>query len=112
MEKSKKMVPYLVVNAVVFYLSPLLIVDTGSAMILLLIIVPAACLVTAVVFGARQAFWRLYPVAVAVLFLPTLLLFYNSTAAPYALWYGLTALVGMALGSLARWLVVDRRASV
>ena len=33
MKKFKKMLPYLIINAIVFYLTPFMIKDTGSGML-------------------------------------------------------------------------------
>ena len=41
MKKFKKMLPYLIINAIVFYLTPFMIKDTGSGMLILLIGFPS-----------------------------------------------------------------------
>ena len=95
-----KIFPYLIVNVVAFYLFPIIIKDTGSAMIIMLAGIPLICLATAIVFGVKNSFQWLYPVIVALLFAPTIFIFYNSTAWVYIIAYGVVALVGNFIGKL------------
>lgn len=98
MKPLQAMLPYLVVIAADFYLLPLLIRNTGWAMLLLLVVIPLVCLACSVVYGWRYSFHGLYPVIVAVLFMPTIFLFYNSTAWVYIVAYGIIALLGNLIG--------------
>ena len=100
MKKLKDMIPYLTVIILDFYLLPFLIKDTGSAMLMLLIVVPLICFVCSVVYGAKNSFYLVYAIIVAILFIPTILIFYNSTAWIYIFGYGTIALVGNAIGAI------------
>ncbi len=100
MKNSLRMLPYLIVNAVAFYLLPIMIKDTGTAMGVMLIGIPVICFVTAIVFGVKNSFKWLYPVAVALIFAPTIFIFYNSTAWVYIIAYGVIAFVGNFIGKL------------
>jgi hypothetical protein len=100
MKNYLKALPYLVINAVAFYLFPILIKDTGSAMVIMLIGIPVLCFGAAVVFGVKNSFKWYYPAAVALLFVPTIFIFYNSTAWVYIIAYGLIALAGNYIGKL------------
>lgn len=95
-----KMQPYLIVQAAAFYLLPLTIKDTGMAMVVMLAGLPAVCFAVSFILGMKHTLqWR-YPFMVAFLFLPTLFIFYNSTAWVYAPGYGMIALAGSWLGGL------------
>lgn len=100
MKINLKVIPYLIVNALAFYLLPLLIQDTGSAMLILLIGMPFICFVTAVVFGAQNSFQWLYALIVAMLFIPSIFIFYNSSAWVYPVAYGILALIGNFIGKM------------
>ena len=100
MRINYKLIPYLLVNIAAFYFLPTVISDTGSAMAVMLIGIPAICFATAIVFGARHSFQWLYPVIVAVLFVPTVFIFYNSTAWVYSIAYGVIAAIGSFIGKL------------
>lgn len=94
------MLPYLIVIILDFYLLPLLIKDTGTAMLTLLVAVPLICGVCAVFYGARNGFNLLFCTLVMILYLPTIFIFYNSSAWVYIIGYGIVAIVGNAVGML------------
>ncbi len=100
MKNNVKVLPYLLVNIVAFYLLPAVIKDTGSGMTAMLIAIPLICFVIALVFGIKHSFNLLYPMAVALLFAPTIFIFYNSTAWVYIILYGVIALLGNFIGKL------------
>ena len=100
MGKIKGMLPDLAYVAAAFYLLPLLMRNTGGAMILMLVLLPLLCLLLSMFYGARRGFHPLYAVLVALLFVPSLFLYYNASAWVYAPAYGLIALAGNALGLL------------
>lgn len=102
MKQYQAMLPYLGVNAAVFYLLPLLIQDTGSGMVILLAMIPAVCLIVSVLFGIKHSFCWLYAPAVALLFLPTIFLFYNASAWVYVVGYAVIALLGNAIGAACK----------
>lgn len=93
------MLPYLGVIVSDFYLLPLLIKDTGSAIVVLLILVPFVCFACSLVYGARHSFHWSYAAMVAVLFTPTIFIFYNSSAWVYIIGYGVVALMGNLIGT-------------
>ena len=100
MKTNLKVLPYLLVNIVAFYLLPTMIKDTGSAMLVMLIGIPVICFVTSIVFGINHSFKLFYPITVALLFAPTVFMFYNSTAWVYIIVYGVIALIGNFIGKL------------
>ncbi|HPW53210.1 MAG TPA: hypothetical protein PK631_02445 [Erysipelotrichaceae bacterium] len=100
MESIKKMVPYLLVNIVAFYLLPLIAKDTESILFVLLIALPANCFVTAAVFGALNSFNLLYPIFVGLLFIPAVFIYLNESALFYCVIYGVIALMGNFIGML------------
>lgn len=87
-----------------FYLLPLLIVDTGSGMFILLLAVPAFCFAAGVIFGLLAGFRWYFPVALGLLFLPAVYLFMNSSALVYVPIYAVIGAVGEGLGWLIRHL--------
>jgi hypothetical protein len=100
MKINSKVFPYLAVNMVAFYLLPRAIRDTGSAMTVMLMGIPTICFITAIVFGMKHSFQLLYPIIIALLFSPTIFIFYNSTAWVYIIAYGVVAAVGNLIGKV------------
>ncbi|WIV11530.1 hypothetical protein [Proteiniborus sp. MB09-C3] len=101
MEKIKAMIPFLIAIILDFYLLPLLIKDTGIAMLMLLIIIPLICFICSFIYGIKRPFSIFYSVIVAFLFLPSILIFYNSSAWVYSIGYGVVALFGSFIGNYA-----------
>ncbi len=100
MSKLLKMMPYLVINILSFYLLPLLIQTTGTAIFILLIGIPLICFLTSFVYSTKNGFVWFYPVVISVLFIPTIFIFYNYTAWVYIFGYGIVALIGNLIGRL------------
>lgn len=89
---------YVAALAINFYVCPLVIQDTGSAIYILLFIMPLITFGCSVVYGIFQGFNFLLPVIVMVLFTPTLFIFYNESAGVYIVAYAVVALVGNGVG--------------
>lgn len=98
MEKLKKMLPYLLTIIGMFYLLPSLMKDTGSAIIILLILMPLGCFLTSLAYGVKNSFSWPYPIFVMLIFLPSIFIFYNESAMVYVFVYGLISLLGSFVG--------------
>jgi O-antigen/teichoic acid export membrane protein len=88
------------ITIISFYLFPLLIIDTGSGMFFLLLVVPIVCFVSALVYGFFVGFKWFYPIIVAILFVPTIFIYYNSSAFIYIIIYAAFAFIGIGIGGL------------
>lgn len=98
MDKIKKNWVYYFIILIAFYIVPMLIKDTGSGMFILLIVIPLITLITSIIYGLRNTFDFIYPLLVAILFIPTLFIYYNISAWVYIIAYSLIALIGEILG--------------
>ena len=98
MEKIKKNWIYYLIIFIAFYLVPILIKDTGSGMTILLIVIPLITLINSLIYGLRNIFDFIYPLVVAIMFIPTLFIYYNASAWIYIISYSLIALIGELLG--------------
>ncbi|NMM94371.1 hypothetical protein [Bifidobacterium oedipodis] len=83
-----------------FYALPLVMRDTGSAVVLMLIAMPLVLFATSVAYGLRHGWRYQYPIIVALLFVPTIFIFYNSSALIYIIVYGIIAVLGDAFGHI------------
>ena len=92
--------PYAALLAADFYLLPPLARDTGAAMLLMLCVMPLAAFITALACGMRRGFSPLLPAAAFALFLPTIPIYYNSSAWVYAVAYAVIVLAGNGVGRL------------
>lgn len=93
-EKVKKNMVFYFLLLVDFYIIPWLIKDTGSAMILMLVIMPLICFITSIFYGMRNGLDVWYILSVAMIFTPSIFIFYNSSAWVYIVGYAVIALLG------------------
>lgn len=93
-------VPYGIILVIDFYLLPFLAKDTGTAMLLLLCVMPFAAFVSAVIYGMRNGFCITLSIAALALFIPTIFIHYNTSAWIYAPAYAVIVLAGTGLGRL------------
>ena len=78
MDKLKKNMVFYLLLLIDFYIVPWFIKNTGSAMIVMLVIIPLICLITSVFYGIRNGFNFWYILIVAIMFAPSIFIFYNS----------------------------------
>lgn len=100
MDKIKNNLVYYFIVFIAFYLFPMLIKDTGSGMFILLIVIPLITFITSIIYGLKNTFDFLYPLIIAILFIPTLFIYYNISAWTYILVYSMIAVVGELLGKI------------
>lgn len=98
MDKIKKNWVYYFIIFIAFYIVPMLVKDTGSGIFILLIVIPLIMLITSFVYGLRNTFDFIYPLIVAILFIPTLFVYYNISAWSYIIVYSMIAVIGSLLG--------------
>lgn len=99
MKTIKSLIPYVLVTIAAFYLLPLFISDTGTGIILLLCIIPAICIFTAFIYGMKSSVNAfVLPIITALLFIPSIFIFFNHSAWIYPLVYGAISLVCALLG--------------
>jgi len=95
-----KMLPYLFIFIICYYIVPFIIVDTGTAMLLLLMIMPLLSFICPFIYGVRHGFNLLLAVCAGILFIPAVFIHYNKSAMAYAAVYGMIAMIGNAVGKI------------
>ena len=93
-----KLTPYLIILAMDFYLLPLFMQNTGAAMLGMLCIMPLIAFITAMVYGIRRGFNLWLAILAGIMFLPTVFIYYNSSAWIYAPLYAVIVLLGNGAG--------------
>lgn len=96
----KKYHPYIVI-VLSYYLLPFLIVDTGSAMFILLIILPVIVALNSSIYGYKSnKFDFVYNILVALLFIPVIYIHMNSSAWVYVLGYFVVSVLFNFIGKI------------
>lgn len=108
MKQYWKEILVLALQMVAFYILPLFAGPTDAMGLVLLIIL--ATFVLSVILGAISAskIKLLYPLAIAVIFIPSVFIYYNESALIHAVWYFVISAIGLSISSVTRWLVVRK----
>lgn len=99
-KKWTALAPYAMVLAADFYLLPLLVKNMGTVMLMMLCVMPLTAFICSILYGVLRGFDILLPVIAAVLFFPTILIYYNGSAWIYTLFYGMIVLAGNGIGGI------------
>lgn len=102
MNKLKNNTVFYLLLLIDFYVIPSFIQDTGSAMIMMLIIMPLICLIISIFYGIRNGLDFGYVLMVALLFIPSIFIFYNSSAWIYVFGYAAIGFFGNLIALLFR----------
>ena len=92
----------LAIQTVLFYGLPMLAGPTDAMGVVLLLLLGTLGLSFAVGCSAAGNMRFLYPAATAILFLPSVWMYYNDSALIHALWYLVDAVLGIGTGALLR----------
>lgn len=108
MKKFAKEIIILFIQLLMFYVFPLFAGPTDAIGMVLLILLSTILL--SYVLGAisNNKVKYLYPVAISVLFIPSVFIYYNESALVHALWYLVVSTAGLLIGALARAIVCRR----
>lgn len=100
MKKYLKEIIIVVLQLLLFYIFPLTAGPTDTMGMVLLIIVGTfgLSMVLGSISGEKIKF--LYPIATAILFIPSVFIYYNESALIHAVWYLVIATVGMLIGTI------------
>lgn len=113
MNKLKKYVGYLGLFFIILNGLPFLMVDTGSGMFIVMILIPILCLLISMVYGVRNGLDLWLLLGIAIVFIPSLYLFYHDIHAwIYGAIYTGMSLVGMILGWLIRWMMLKSKDTI
>ena len=104
MNSRKRWVPIAIIAAqmILFYLFPLISKPIGPIMTVFFMLAAtfALSLIIGITSGGRLRF--LYPVLAAALFIPSIFIYYNSSALVQSVWYLVVSFIGLAAGALIR----------
>lgn len=96
-------------QAALFYLLPLAAGPTDAMGLVLLLLLGTLGLSGCIGWAVNRWFVLLYPIAVAVIFVPTVWLYYNETALIHMLWYLVASLIGVSFGAMMRMIGRKRK---
>lgn len=105
MKRYLKELIILLIQLFMFYIFPLFAGPTDAMGMVFLIIM--ATLLLSLMIGMLSAHKAkyLYPIVIAVLFIPSVFIYYNGSAMVHSLWYLVIASIGLLVGTVIRFLI-------
>ena len=98
MKKYQKEIIILIIQFLLFYIYPL-IAKSPIGMVLVMI---NMTFIISVIIGiiSKEKIKYLYPLIVALIFLPTVFIYYNSSALIHSFWYLVVSTIGLLIGCI------------
>ena len=100
MKRYLKEIIILILQLLMFYVFPLAAGPTDAMGMVFLLI--AATFILSIIIGSisKEKIKYLYPVIVAILFIPSIFIYYNDSALIHSLWYLVISTIGLVIGSI------------
>lgn len=102
----------LLIQLFMFYIFPLFAGPTDVIGMVVLIIVATLLLSAVIGLISDKKMKYLYPIITAILFVPSVLIYYNETALIHSVWYLIVASVGLTIGTVLHKLILRKKANV
>ena len=100
MKKYIKGIIILLVQLFMFYIFPLFAGPTDAIGMVFIIIVVTFILSILMGILSKEKFKYLYPAVISILFMPSIFIYYNSSAFVHSLWYLVVSTMGLLVGSI------------
>ena len=102
MKKFLKEFILLLIQLFMFYIFPLFAGPTDAMGMVFLIIV--ATFVLSIILGvvSNQEIKYIYPLLIAIIFIPSVFIYYNESALIHSIWYLVISTIGLLLGIILR----------
>lgn len=95
----------LLIQLFMFYIFPLFAGPTDAIGMVILILLFTLLLSMILASISDKKIKYLYPIIIAVLFIPSVFIYYNESALVHSLWYLVVSIAGILLGTLIRCVV-------
>lgn len=105
MKKYLKEITILIIQIFMFYIFPLFADPTDAMGMVFLILITTLILSIILASISKEKTKYFYPILVAILFIPSVFIHYNSSALIHSLWYLVTSTIGMLIGTIINKLV-------
>lgn len=105
MKKYLKEIIILIIQIFMFYIFPLFAGPTDAMGMVFLILVTTFILSIILASISKEKTKYFYPILVVIIFIPSVFIHYNSSALIHSLWYLVTSIIGMLIGTIINKLV-------
>ena len=100
MKKYIKEIVVILLQMFIFYLLPMCMGNIGALGMVFLILLTTFILSIIIGGISKNKIKYFYPIAVAILFIPTIFIYYNESAFVHSLWYFVVSSVGLLIGTI------------
>lgn len=111
MKKYIKEIVILLIQLFMYYIFPIFAGPTDIMGMVVLIIL--ATFVLSIIIGSitKEKIKFCYPILVSVLFIPSIFIYYNSSALIHSMWYLVVSCIGLVIGVVIRklYIVLDKK---
>ena len=98
MKKYLKEIITLLIQILIFYIFPLFAGPTDIMGMVVLMLLATLVLSLILTLISKEKIKYLYPLVVAIIFIPSIFIYYNESALIHSLWYFVSSLLGTILG--------------
>lgn len=98
MKKYLKEIITILIQILIFYLFPLYAGPTDIMGMVVLMLLATLVLSLILTIISKEKIKYLYPLVVAIIFIPSIFIYYNESALIHSLWYFVSSLIGTILG--------------
>ena len=100
MKRFVKEIIILIIQLFMFYIFPLFAGPTDAMGMVFLIIITTFILSIIIGSISKEKIKYLYPIVIAILFIPSVFIYYNESALVHAMWYLIVSFIGLILGTV------------
>lgn len=100
MKKYLKEIIVLIIQIIMFYLFPLTAGPTDMMGLVLILLFTTLILSIIIVTISNNEIKYIYPIVVAIIFIPSIFIYYNDSALIHSIWYLVTSLIGLIIGTI------------
>ena len=100
MKKYLKEIIVLLIQLFMFYIFPMFAGPTDAMGMVFLIWVSTIILGLIITLISSNKIKYLYPIIIAILFIPSIFIYYNESALMHSLWYLISSSVGVLIGTI------------
>ena len=100
MKKYLKEIIILLIQLGMFYIFPMFAGPTDAIGMVFLILLATFILSIIIASISNQKIKYFYPIIIAVVFIPSVFIYYNESALIHSLWYFIVSLIGLIIGSI------------
>lgn len=98
MKKYLKEIIILCVQLIMFYIFPLFMGPNDAILMVLLLILVTFFLGLIMGILSKEKIKYIYPIVAAIVFIPSIFIYYNESALVHSLWYLVISTIGLLLG--------------